>query len=107
MKLKNTLYICSTYHHAIVTVAKCLSIKQNADVILCDDIPKYEELQYRLLKSNVINHVYLFRRSKCPGYNPKEIMKRLFGRHSKHKKIIQNELKVDFGRFDDIYIFHD
>lgn len=106
-KLNRTIYICSTYHHVHVSLIKCLVNGQAADILICDDIPGYIELQCSLIKAQVFRHVYFFNRTFSPGYNPKDMTKRLFGRHKKHKKLVENELKIDLTRYDNIYIFHD
>lgn len=103
-----TLYICSTYHHVHVALIKTLTHKDiPTDIVISDDIPGYIELQCALIKSEIFRHVYFFNRTYSPGYNPTSYLKRLCGRHKKHRKIVEREFKVDLKRYDNIYIFHD
>jgi len=90
-----------------VALIKCLTQKQIADIIVCDDIPGYIDLGCSLTRAGVFRHVYFFNRKYSPGYNPEQLSRKLFGRHRKHRQLVENELKIDFRRYDNIYIFHD
>ena len=95
------LYICSTYHHVFITVIKMLLVKQIADVVICDDIPNYKNMQCQLIKSGLFRHVYFFKRSNSPDCNA------IIFKHSCHKKLVEREFKIDLKRYSDIYIYHD
>lgn len=107
MRDNRTIFICSTYHHVHVTLIKCLTQNIISDIMICDDIPDYIELQCQLIKSKIFRHVYFFNRTYSPGYNPRELTKKIFFRHKVHKNIVENECKIDFKRYDNIYIYHD
>lgn len=59
---KRKIYICTTYYHVLVTLAKTLleeSKIKNTDIIVCDDIIEAGSLCQKLKKYNLFNKIFL------------------------------------------------
>lgn len=105
--MPSCLYICSTYYHVLVTICKVILYHQQADIILCDDIPEIKRLQISLIQANCFTNVLCFDSKRIHEYLGKNIVDWIFFQHKKSKKEIEKEFKIDVNRYQDIYIFHD
>lgn len=104
---KNVIYICTTYYHVLITTAKVLLEKTEADIIICDDIVGAESLCNKLKKYNIFKNIFFIRQSIIPELATKNIFKNLFYLHHFNYKMAKKYINVDFDIYSDIYIFHD
>ncbi len=101
------LYICSTYYHVLITICKVVVNKQQADIVLCDDIPETQKLQISLIQSNYFANVIYFDSNRVHEYFGKNKLDWIFFQHKKNRREIEKEFKIDVTRYQDIYIYHD
>ena len=104
---KNIVYICSTYYHVYIAIAKILLGAQHADIIICDDIDAHECLCSSLERSNVCGSVFFFDGKKVPTYDPKNKIEKVFIQHRKHQRMVESALPLDLNQYTSIFIFHD
>ena len=106
MKVKK-IYICTTYYHVLITLAKSLLDKEETDIVLCDDIIGAENLCDKLNEYNIFKKVYFVRQSIIPELVSKNFLKNLFYLHKFNYAMAQKHINIDFNKYSDIYIFHD
>lgn len=106
MKVKK-IYICTTYYHVLITLAKSLLDKEETDIVLCDDIIGAENLCDKLNEYNIFKKVYFVRQSIMPELVSKNFLKNLFCLHKFNCAMAKKYINIDFNKYSDIYIFHD
>lgn len=106
MKVKK-IYICTTYYHVLITLAKSLLDKEETDIVLCDDIIGAENLYDKLNEYNIFKKVYFVRQSIIPELVSKNFLKNLFYLHKFNYVMAQKYININFNKYSDIYIFHD
>lgn len=106
MKVKK-IYICTTYYHVLITLAKSLLDKEETDIVLCDDIIGAENLCDKLNEYNIFKKVYFVRQSIIPELVSKNFLKNLFCLHKFNCTMAKKYINIDFNKYSDIYIFHD
>ena len=106
----NSIYICSTYSHIIVTLMYILlDGLKDVDVILYDDLPNCHELKYRLQRSNLFNNIIIFNKDGLPArfHNDETDEKKLKQFHYDHLLSIEKRMCVDLSKYEDVYTFYD
>lgn len=107
---KRKIYICTTYYHVLVTLAKTLLEKskiKNTDIIVCDDIIEAESLCQKLKKYNLFNKIFFVKQSEMPEFVSNNIFKNLLYLHPFNYAMNSKYINVNFDNYSDIYIFHD
>ena len=107
---KRKIYICTTYYHVLVTLAKTLLEKskiKNTDIIVCDDIIEAESLCQKLKKYNLFNKIFFVKQSEMPEFVSNNIFKNLLYLHPFNYAMISKYINVKFDNYSDIYVFHD
>lgn len=107
---KRKIYICTTYYHVLVTLAKTLleeSKIKNTDIIVCDDIIEAGSLCQKLKKYNLFNKIFFVKQSEIPEFVSNNILKNLFNLHHFNYVMTKKYINVNFDNYSDIYIFHD
>lgn len=107
---KRKIYICTTYYHVLVTLAKTLLEKskiKNTDIIVCDDIIEAESLCQKLKKYNLFNKIFFVKQSEMPEFVSNNIFKNLLYLHPFNYAMISKCINVKFDNYSDIYVFHD
>lgn len=107
---KRKIYICTTYYHVLVTLAKTLLEKskiKNTDIIVCDDIIEAESLCQKLKKYNLFNKIFFVKQSEIPEFVSNNIFKNLLYLHHFNYAMTSKYINVNFDNYSDIYIFHD
>lgn len=104
---KRKIYICTTYYHVLITVAKTLLSKTDTDVVICDDIAGAENLCGKLKKYNVFKNLYFIKQSIIPELLTKNILKNIFCLHHFNYIMAKKYIEINFDKYTDIYIFHD
>lgn len=100
-----TLYIVSTYYHALIACIKQLRSDEKADILVTDYIPGYMELSEKLRCSSIFGQVLSV--GPIKEYSPKNKVDYIFSHHRKNSQYIENQLDISLKEYDFIYIFHD
>ena len=105
------VYICITYYHLLVSLAKNIKLKQQNDLVLCEEVIdnvliSNKELIQSIIDSGIFRNIYLFDFSKN---NYKKDMNKIIKFYKKTKRMIsiKNQKIVDFKKYRHIYIFND
>lgn len=102
------LYICSTYYHVYITLIKKMVNNYESDLMVLDYIPNGKTLASSIRNHKLFDNVF-FVNNYYDDYmsNHKYLSK--IGVFNKHilKKICAKKLKIDFLKYDKIYLFMD
>lgn len=101
------IYICSTYHHVLISIIKQLLAPCRADIIICSDIPGNLKLRQSLMRDKLFRHVFYFDINRIKQYCPSHLISKVLFLHSINKALVELELKTDLKRYDKVYIYHD
>lgn len=103
--MNDSIYVISTYYHALIACVKQLVNKENAEIMVTDYIPESELLAERLSESGLFSAVY----HMCnPGeYIPKNKLDLVFNLHRKNANLIEPKLPIDFRGYAVVNVFHD
>lgn len=110
MEEGNCVYICSTYSHIIVTLAHVfLDDIRSVDIILYDDLPNCFELRNRLKDLCVFNNIIIFSKEGLPQrvFDNSLGSPHLKELHYKHLIAVEEKLRVDLSKYNEIYTFYD
>lgn len=103
--MSKKLYVCSTYYHTLITCVKAIEGKEQFEIAVTDYISGGEQLAERLRQSGLFKAVHYW--VKPREYSPKNKLKRYLFIHKKNPKLVSEQISVDFGGYDEIYLFHD
>lgn len=101
------LYICATYYHVYITLLKQLKEKQDADLVICDDMAAGEALADRLKPTGLFRKVWFVRQSELPEVRGKSRLDWVLFQHRRRYRALQPLLPFVLSDYSDVYIFHD
>ena len=101
----STIYICTTYYHLYIALAKILTSEEISDIALTHYIPDHEHVLSNLKKNTLISNVYDI--PYIEEYKPKNRLDRILNFHKMNKISIEQQLPFDITVYGEIYIFHD
>lgn len=105
--MNKKIYICTTYYHVLITLAKTLLSKERTDIVICDDIEGADRLCSKLNKSKIFNNVFFINQGIIPELISNNIFKNLFYLHHFNYVMAKKYIDINFENYSDIYIFHD
>ena len=104
---RKIIFICTTYYHVLVAILKTWQRTCKADIILCDDMHEYKELQERLARVNIFTNVYTYEKIGSNPRRPLTFFKILFTGHKSNAAWVETSLRVNLRDYEEVYIFHD
>lgn len=103
--MNRCVYIVSTYYHALVSSAKQIVSRRDADIIVTGYIPDGESLSLRLDNSGLFTRTYYIR--SVVEYQARSRLDYYFNQHRKNSRLVSGQLPVVLKSYDEIYIYHD
>lgn len=102
--MKETLYICHTYYHTLITLVKMIVFNEKTTILLSNKINDSEDLKSRLLNTGYFYNIIIFNTHN----QPRKTRKWLYDFKSKKelKSYVELNYNVDFRKYN-IYIFND
>ncbi len=102
------IYMCSTYHHVLISVIKTLINNEcENDILICQDIPEHKHIMNKLDETGLFKNVFFLDRDKIVSYKSKTLFGKIFIEHRKNKKRVEKVFKIDLKRYESVNIFHD
>lgn len=103
------VYICHTYYHVLISMIKEISKKKDADIVICDTIPKYQELMNSLNKAKIFNNVFFFSELKYKNNARKIHPKKheILLANYKFKKLINPNFEFNQNTYEEVNIYND
>lgn len=98
------LYICSTYYHTLISILKAIDETEKPAVIICSYIPEYQNLAKKLEASHFFSEVIAVNNIDA---RPQTFKEKFLWRRGLYKKIVETTFRMDFSRFNEIYLFMD
>lgn len=103
--MNKSIYIASTYYHALISCIKMLVGGNKADIIITDYIPDGKALSDRIKNSGLFENVCFI--AGIEEYKAKNRLDYLFNHHRKNAEMVKNQLSVDLRSYNEINIYHD
>ncbi|MGN1119345.1 MAG: glycosyltransferase family 52 [Oscillospiraceae bacterium] len=103
--MNKTIYVVSTYYHALISCLKQLKDKTDADILVTEYIPEGESLADRLKESNLFKSVFFL--DDIKEFEPRNKLDFLLNQHRKNAMIIERQLPFRFEDYSEINIYHD
>lgn len=104
---EHIVYICTTYYHVYIAVAKILLGAERADMVICDDIDEHSRLCDALRRSHIPRNLFFFDGKRVPPYDPKNKIEKVFLQHRRHKRLVESVMSLDLRKYVSVFIFHD
>lgn len=100
-----TLYICSTYYHALITIIKALCSSTPVDILIMHYIPGGRAFADRLRNYSIFGKVYYT--DPVKEYSSNGWIDKLFFMHRKNAETVAAQYDGELLSYDEIYLFHE
>lgn len=100
-----SLFIVSTYYHALIACVKQLVFRQNADILVTEYIQQHHSLGQRIEACRLFDRVLYT--DGISEYCPKNRLDFVLNNHRKNAALIEKQLPFSMREYDSIFIFHD
>lgn len=103
--MSDSVYVVSTYYHALIACIKQLSCDARSDIVVTSYIPDSERLAERIRSAGLFRKVYAV--GDVREYRPANRLDYFLRLHRKNAEAICKQIPFKFESYKNIYIFHD
>lgn len=100
-----SIYVVSTYYHALISCTKQLLSRKNADILCTDYIPCGRALADKIRESGLFDRAFFI--GSIKEYRPHNLVDYALCYHKKNAELIEKQLTFSFYDYGEINVFHD